>query len=523
LPVLDEGWDRIDIVAHSFGTYLVALALRSICAQRSFSVRSVILGGSVLPARFRWSRLVPTHVRRVVNDCGTHDNVLWLSQAIPLLGMAGRTGFVGMTGSQLRNRFFSIGHSGYFQSEGSPSDAFMSQYWVPLLCSEEDPPLIDQRISSWLTPVEMFLQHNAKPTKLIVYAAAVAAVVGVGWPIASRAYAVNQIERVGYVTNDKGRVTVSFNAARPGTAMRAVNSIGAIHELDISETEIGDADIGVLRPNETLDTINANNSNLTAGGLALLERFPKLRDLNLGNLPLKTLNGLPRFTQLESLNLTRTGLRDEDLVHVGPLTSLKTLILSANPIRGTGLENLRSLSRLEEIFLDQDTITDVGLMHLPALPRLRALNLQYNAGIKGAGLAAVGWVVSLEELWAIDTNVDGESLANLVKLERLKIISMPGTKVGGGGFAALAGLPALKELYLGSTKITDNDLADIAKMAALETLFIPGNRVSDAGIEHILSMRALRKLNIDGTDITETGLARLHSARPDITLAHLGR
>jgi tetratricopeptide (TPR) repeat protein len=82
-----------------------------------------------------------------VNDCGSKDSILLLSNYFVFsTGMAGRTGFIGSTGSTLRNRFSSFGHSGYFLDEnGRPTDDYMRRHWAPLLITDGPAPAFDFR------------------------------------------------------------------------------------------------------------------------------------------------------------------------------------------------------------------------------------------------------------------------------------------------------------------------------------------------------------------------------------------
>src|SRR4051794_1575695 len=75
---------KVDIVAHSFGTYLVAKALPYIPPGRR--IRTVLFAGSVLKPSFPWHLHTADggRVERVVNECGTRDNILVLSQAVAL-------------------------------------------------------------------------------------------------------------------------------------------------------------------------------------------------------------------------------------------------------------------------------------------------------------------------------------------------------------------------------------------------------------------------------------------------------
>src|ERR1700724_308558 len=64
----------VSIVAHSFGTYIVARGLRGLKTDEIPKVRNLILSGSVLKSNFNWSALFQTgRVQRVVNECGLND------------------------------------------------------------------------------------------------------------------------------------------------------------------------------------------------------------------------------------------------------------------------------------------------------------------------------------------------------------------------------------------------------------------------------------------------------------------
>jgi hypothetical protein len=154
--ILDEGrFDRIDIVAHSFGTFLSIKGLSGLDRQRNVHFQTVILCGSVLSPNDDLSRLIGPGrlVGRIVNDCGTKDAVLLLTLGIVGVGMGGRLGLQGFQSQSFINRYFEFGHGGYFSNE------FMGDWWLPLLLDDEPvrsdpprpevPPLSDR---FWRTP-----------------------------------------------------------------------------------------------------------------------------------------------------------------------------------------------------------------------------------------------------------------------------------------------------------------------------------------------------------------------------------
>jgi WD40 repeat protein len=170
-------WDRIDIVCHSFGTHLVAWGLHGIPRGRRPRIHTLILAGSVLKPSFPWAELTADCVGRVVNDCGTKDGVLVLNQAVVLFtGMAGRVGFAGMSHDRFRNRYFALGHSGYFVRDGRADDEFMRTWWLPALttdapCAVPDDP----RTATLAQGLASFALNNAEPIKMAVVLAPVVA------------------------------------------------------------------------------------------------------------------------------------------------------------------------------------------------------------------------------------------------------------------------------------------------------------------------------------------------------------
>lgn len=131
---LDSGKKKLVIFCHSFGTYLVAHALKQLSGEDDAPyIDKLVLSGSVLKADFDWAFVKKFEGMKVINECGTNDYVLWLSEAfIPKTGMAGKTGFYGFHSEKFMNRYFKGGHDLYFKG-----DTFMEENWLPLISAEE--------------------------------------------------------------------------------------------------------------------------------------------------------------------------------------------------------------------------------------------------------------------------------------------------------------------------------------------------------------------------------------------------
>jgi len=161
----------IDIVAHSFGTYIVATAIKAM-QSHDIKIRNIIFAGSVLPANYDWQNLLSTKsVQRLINDCGKYDIPLVLNGLlVPFVGSAGYTGFIGMNSDILVNRYFNGGHCHYFVKNGNSYDDFMEQYWLPVIITDESTPIIDQRGSpNIFTGIFAAIISNSTIIKTVLY------------------------------------------------------------------------------------------------------------------------------------------------------------------------------------------------------------------------------------------------------------------------------------------------------------------------------------------------------------------
>jgi len=114
------------IVAHSFGTYIVARALvryPEICFER------IIFAGSIVPRDFPWADHIPSQVTAVLNDCGDQD--IWSAVAPWMIrdaGRSGKSGFLDTAEGKVINRTRpSFGHSDHFYNLN------YIKSWVPFL------------------------------------------------------------------------------------------------------------------------------------------------------------------------------------------------------------------------------------------------------------------------------------------------------------------------------------------------------------------------------------------------------
>lgn len=511
---------RVDIIAHSFGTYLAAHALRGLDTAAFPKVHTLILAGSVLPAHFDWSDLVPARVERVVNDCGSRDNILLLSQALPFLGMAGRVGFRGLLGARLRNRFFKHGHSGYFLNAEGKSDSFMRERWLPLLSVESPVEPFDERPDAWHQGIEAFLLNNARPAKIAIYVAIVFFAIAYGLPALAEQYAIRSIsEDEGVVSEyDGGTNVVYLHGAEPKDSIPWIASLRNIRKLDFAGADIDDQEVAMLPPLEGLVDLNLDGTKISSQSLPRLAQYENLERLSLSGLSLGEEASIPAFKALTYLQLDDSRVSHSAFASIGKLTSLQGLSLMGTPVTPTDLAQLGALKNLENIYLDRSELTDEIIASFPNLPKLRFLDMEKNPGVTGATFHSLSKLSQLEELYINETAVSNEALAHIAKLSKLKVLVVHTTNLEAGAIELLCSLP-LQQLFIGGTGITDDDVALLGDSKTLEVFWARNTRqVTMRGIRPLLSVPTLKTLGVEGTGLTGDDMEEIRRVRPDVAL-----
>lgn len=162
---------------HSFGTYIVVKGINDYLLKKGekLNIKLIVLAGSVLPSNFDFKMILDKTNTRVVNDCGSDDCILFMSEGlVPNTGMAGRIGFYGLNNNRFVNRYFKGGHSHYFEK----SEHFMEKYWLPLVGNPESIDIIDNREDN--SPANILIEKSISmygKVKELVYLTALTSVI----------------------------------------------------------------------------------------------------------------------------------------------------------------------------------------------------------------------------------------------------------------------------------------------------------------------------------------------------------
>ncbi len=262
-----------------------------------------------------------------------------------------------------------------------------------------------------------------------------------------------------------------------------------------------DADFMVLQHCPNLEWLGImNNSYVTGSFLESLQAQTQLESLELVNCQRFTqanLNQLRQFKQLKLLNLTSTlglDLAVTDLSFVRSLKNLRQIWLVGYQLNGKSMleplgelpqlisvdvsgsgvtdQQLKPLAQAESLsflVLSETKVGDAGLAHLEGLKNLKAISLDATR-VTDRGLASLAGLSELNRLSLDSTGITDRGLVHLEQLQKLYSISLEDTEVTGAGLIHLAGLKQLSSIDLGGTQFSDAGLVHLRDLKELDWL-----------------------------------------------------
>lgn len=323
---------------------------------------------------------------------------------------------------------------------------------------------------------------------------------------------------------------------------RALASLATLPHIEQLSTPIGLSDEGMaaISRMKSLRILRVAQDQLTDQGLRRLGELTNLESLDLFGNAKMTDAGLEALTNLRWLRHIRLGMQgpftNRGMAHLAQIPNLRVLWLDTHGITDNGLRELarsRSLERLCICWLDQ--ITDRGISYLRDMPQLKGLNLAHLRLLTDASLAHLAALPNLDDLYLPGgfTDAGVEQLANLERLERLKISLWGGSPLTDRSLATVTKLPALRELAIEGTGITNEGAALLARLPNLESLLLDFPALDNDTLKLLADLRKLRELTfMSAGDVTVSGLnvlnkladlESLHASdiRPDDTVLDL--
>jgi serine/threonine protein kinase/tetratricopeptide (TPR) repeat protein len=158
-----------------------------------------------------------------------------------------------------------------------------------------------------------------------------------------------------------------------------------------------DEDLAPLANDKTAEKISLRKANISGLGLKYLAKIPTLKELNLSNSTINTLEKLSDAHSLETLEL------DDTLIGDIQLEQIKNLRLKSLDLSNTSVSTLN------------------GLRDMKSLTNLR---LNFDKHLNTQGMAVIGQLKNLEQLDLDNTTVTDADLAYLVPLRKLQALKL---------------------------------------------------------------------------------------------------
>ena len=175
------------------------------------------------------------------------------------------------------------------------------------------------------------------------------------------------------------------------------------------------------------------------------------------------------------------------------MKQLESINLHSAPASDAGLEAIGKLTSLHRLEIVHTKVTDAGLKHLAGLVHLQQFHV--HAEMTAAALPFIGEFKELYELDIYDRGASNQTLEQIAKLPKLRMLRLFNGIFDDEGTRQLARLTTLEELSLDSPKITE------------------------AAIEHMAGLKNLRKLHLGRLKLTPKGRERLQMLLPKVVIA----
>jgi len=283
-------------------------------------------------------------------------------------------------------------------------------------------------------------------------------------------------------------------------AIKPLSRLSSLATLSFQGCPVGDDGLVGLAPLPSLTSLDLSDTRTTEKSVAILAKTATLRNLHLSGTGIGDagLMKLAKFRELAGLeHLTVPLITDEGLRYLAKFRRLKSLDLSGLPVGDAGIANLGGLRELEFLRLTDTKVTDVGLAHLQSMTSLKTFFPP--PGITDVGLARIGRISSLNYLWITWSPITNAGLTHLTHLKDLETLTLDcadARNVTDEGVSEILKLPRLKKLSLFGTGISDEGLARLTTLQTLEALDLAGKRFTWDGLACLKRVPALKELGL---------------------------
>ncbi|TFG59549.1 MAG: hypothetical protein E4H36_13605 [Spirochaetales bacterium] len=205
---------------------------------------------------------------------------------------------------------------------------------------------------------------------------------------------------------------------------------------------------------------------------------------------------LGRFTDLEELNLSDTGVTDKGLPALLALTRLRKFNLNGTVVGDAGMGFMSGFGCLEELNLENTNVSEKGIITLIPHPSLKTLTVDQHK-IKMITIIKAGGsrLFQMEHTLKLAKNsLIDEDLGHLKDFPDIINLVLEDNLIQGEGLSHLVGLKKLRSIHLSRNRLTDESLSFLEPFRNIGYLYIGGMKLSESAVKKL--KKTLRKVRI---------------------------
>lgn len=314
----------------------------------------------------------------------------------------------------------------------------------------------------------------------------------------------------------------------PFTDMLPLAGLRELKQLQMLNAPVSDEALEIIPSLPNLLSFRADTMNLTDAvfahfALSKLTAFHLLKCMKVTGEKVAVLaNG----KSLEQLSLQSCRLSDAGVQEIGKLASLTTLNLSGSGLNDDQLKALRGLKNLSSLLLKRNVLSAKALADMTTVWHdIQELEFDIRGGEVVSGSEVLARAFPKLETFGFSrpgaTPYSATDLAGLKAFPKLKTIIMWNVEAlaadAGEGVLALDKLERLR--FDQCPAVTDTMMESLSNHKSLSSLRWAGLQITDISLTHIAKLRSLTKLEIsDCPNLTPAAIAAFKKERSDVTV-----
>lgn len=272
--------------------------------------------------------------------------------------------------------------------------------------------------------------------------------------------------------------------------------------------QLADKDL-LLLPDSVRELKLQGQSSLTDDACLNISKLPHLSSLSITDIGIgdKGLSFLSKKCKnLSILDLGGTDITDRGLAAIAKL-NLTELRVGRTSVTSAGMKYLENMKSLRKLNIADTLVDDQGLQSIADLP-LEGLHIE-GTKITDAGMKFLPGRRTLQRLHMDATSV-GESGLQQIAAYPINELMMPDCRrIDNRCLVFICRTwPGLKKLVISHTNVSGDGLKEIGRLQNLEDLKVDGLSIGDAELSPVFQLKKLEEFTVRGLPITDATLAR---------------